>query len=56
MDDLTARLTTAGASPLRVLLVGMGVTNRAVAGALIRRGHRVVAADDRVLRHTIVES
>ena len=29
------------------LLVGMGVTNRAVAGALLRRGHRVVAVDDR---------
>lgn len=48
MDDLTARLTAADARPLRALLVGMGVTNRAVAGALIRRGHRVVAADDRV--------
>jgi len=31
-----------------VLLVGMGITNRAVAGALLRRGHRVIAVDDRV--------
>jgi len=29
------------------LLVGMGVTNRAVAGALMRRGHSVVAVDDK---------
>lgn len=34
------------ASPRRVLLVGMGVTNRAVAGALIRRGHVPLAVDD----------
>ncbi len=34
--------------PVRVLLVGMGVANRAVAGALLRRGHRVVAVDDSV--------
>ena len=33
--------------PRRALLVGMGVTNRAVAGALLRRGHDVVAVDDR---------
>ena len=33
-------------SPQQVLLVGMGVTNRAVAGALMRRDHRVVAIDD----------
>jgi len=32
--------------PQRVLLVGMGVTNRAVAGALVRRHHLVVAVDD----------
>ena len=31
----------------RALVVGMGVTNRAVAGALLRRGHSVVAVDDR---------
>ncbi len=31
----------------RVLLVGMGVTNRAVAGSLLRRRHEVVAVDDR---------
>ncbi len=30
-----------------VLLAGMGVTNRAVAGALLRRGHTVIAVDDR---------
>ena len=34
------------ASPQSVLLVGMGVANRAVAGALVRRGHSVVAIDD----------
>lgn len=39
-DDLRSGSCTA-------LLVGMGVTNRAVAGALIRRGHSVVAVDDR---------
>lgn len=33
-------------SRCRVVLVGMGVTNRAVAGALVRRGHDVVAVDD----------
>jgi len=33
--------------PRRALLVGMGVTNRAVAGALLRRGHSVTAVDDR---------
>jgi UDP-N-acetylmuramoylalanine--D-glutamate ligase len=32
--------------PMRALLVGMGVTNRAVAAALMRRGHAVVAVDD----------
>ncbi len=32
--------------PQRVLLVGMGVTNRSVAGALLRRHHFVVAVDD----------
>ena len=35
------------ASPARVLVVGMGITNRAVAAALLRRGHAVVAVDDR---------
>ncbi|MEM8705475.1 MAG: UDP-N-acetylmuramoyl-L-alanine--D-glutamate ligase [Actinomycetota bacterium] len=34
------------AVPRTALLVGMGVANRAVAGALLRRGHRVVAIDD----------
>ena len=32
--------------PATVLLVGMGLANRAVAGALLRRGHSVIAADD----------
>ncbi len=32
--------------PQRVLLVGMGVANRSVAGALLRRHHLVVAVDD----------
>ena len=45
MSDFADRLL---ARPHRVLLVGMGITNRAVAGALIRRGHTVVAVDDRV--------
>lgn len=43
MTDLRARLAT----PLRALVVGMGVTNRAVVGALLRRGHSVTAVDDR---------
>ena len=34
------------ASPASALLVGMGVANQAVAGALARRGHAVVAVDD----------
>ncbi|MAT20959.1 MAG: UDP-N-acetylmuramoyl-L-alanine--D-glutamate ligase [Acidimicrobiaceae bacterium] len=34
------------ASPTSALLAGMGVANRAVAGALARRGHTVVAVDD----------
>ena len=34
------------ASPQSALLVGMGVANRAVAGALVRRGHSVIAIDD----------
>ena len=34
------------ASPTSALLVGMGVANRAVAGALARRSHAVVAVDD----------
>ncbi len=37
---------TLRAGPRRALLVGMGVTNRAVAGALARRGHQVTAVDD----------
>ncbi|MDW3218515.1 MAG: UDP-N-acetylmuramoyl-L-alanine--D-glutamate ligase [Acidimicrobiales bacterium] len=41
--DLRARL----AAPVRALVVGMGVTNRAVVGALLRRGHAVTAVDDR---------
>ncbi|MEZ5244412.1 MAG: UDP-N-acetylmuramoyl-L-alanine--D-glutamate ligase [Acidimicrobiales bacterium] len=50
MSELVARLEATGsdARPLRALLVGMGITNRAVAGALLRRGHRIVAIDDRV--------
>ncbi|MEZ5167905.1 MAG: UDP-N-acetylmuramoyl-L-alanine--D-glutamate ligase [Acidimicrobiales bacterium] len=45
---MTAPLSSGLTSgPCRVLLVGMGVTNRAVAGALLRRGHSVVAVDDR---------
>jgi UDP-N-acetylmuramoylalanine--D-glutamate ligase len=50
MGDLFDRLGAVGpdARPLRALLIGMGVTNRAVAGALLRRGHRIVAIDDRV--------
>jgi UDP-N-acetylmuramoylalanine--D-glutamate ligase len=50
MSEFAERLAGVGhgARPLRALLVGMGVTNRAVAGALIRRGHGVVAVDDRV--------
>lgn len=43
MTDLHARL----AAPVRALVVGMGVTNRAVVGALLRRGHAVTAVDDR---------
>lgn len=39
LDDLLA-------SPRAALLVGFGVANRAVAGALVRRGHSVVAVDD----------
>lgn len=35
------------ASPCSALLVGFGVANRAVAAALVARGHRVVALDDR---------
>jgi UDP-N-acetylmuramoylalanine--D-glutamate ligase len=35
------------ASPCSALLVGFGVTNRAVAAALVRRGHTVVVIDDR---------
>jgi UDP-N-acetylmuramoylalanine--D-glutamate ligase len=32
--------------PERLVLVGFGAANRAVAAALVRRGHRVVATDD----------
>lgn len=35
------------ASPCSALLVGFGLTNRAVAAALVRRGHAVVVVDDR---------
>jgi UDP-N-acetylmuramoylalanine--D-glutamate ligase len=31
---------------MRALLVGFGVTNRAVADAMIQRGHEVIVADD----------
>ena len=34
-------------SPRAALLVGFGVTNRAVAAALVRRGHSVTVIDDR---------
>ena len=34
-------------SPCSALLVGFGVANRAVAAALVQRGHRVVVVDDR---------
>jgi len=40
------------------LLFGMGITNRAVAGALLRRGHSVTAVDDRpsnVLRNACAD-
>jgi UDP-N-acetylmuramoylalanine--D-glutamate ligase len=43
----SAFLDALRAGPKRALLVGMGVTNRAVAGALLRRGHQVTAVDDR---------
>lgn len=33
--------------PARLLLVGFGVTNRAVAAALVARGHEVTVTDDR---------
>ncbi len=46
--SLPADVVDPAAGPRRALLVGMGVTNRAVAGALIRRGHSVVAVDDHV--------
>ena len=35
------------ATPAPALLVGFGVANRAVAAALVARGHSVVALDDR---------
>jgi UDP-N-acetylmuramoylalanine--D-glutamate ligase len=43
---MSAFVDALNAGPRRALLVGMGVTNRAVAGALLRRGHEVVAVDD----------
>ncbi|MEM7141488.1 MAG: UDP-N-acetylmuramoyl-L-alanine--D-glutamate ligase [Actinomycetota bacterium] len=43
MTDLADLL----ASPSRTLVVGMGLANRAVTGALLRRGHTVIAVDDR---------
>jgi UDP-N-acetylmuramoylalanine--D-glutamate ligase len=46
MSGRIARALDAGSCT--VLLVGMGITNRAVAGALLRRGHRVIAVDDKV--------
>ncbi len=42
-DDIDRRIAEGG---LSWLLVGMGVTNRSVAGALLHRGHSVVAVDD----------
>ena len=42
----TTSLDEVLASPTSALLVGMGVANRAVAGALARRDHTVVAVDD----------
>ena len=36
-----------GAVPHRVLLVGFGLANQAVAAALLARGHRVAVTDDR---------
>jgi UDP-N-acetylmuramoylalanine--D-glutamate ligase len=42
MSELDAVL----ASPRRALLVGLGITNRAVAGALVRRGNHPVGVDD----------
>lgn len=35
------------AAPISALVVGFGVANQAVAAALVRRGHAVVATDDR---------
>jgi len=45
MTDFADRLNS---GPCHALLVGMGVTNRAVAGALLRRGHSITAVDDSV--------
>ncbi|MEO0495504.1 MAG: hypothetical protein AAF081_19020, partial [Actinomycetota bacterium] len=42
----TTSLDEVLAVPTSALLVGMGVANRAVAGALVRRGHTVLAIDD----------
>jgi len=39
--------TPLAAVPEHVLLVGFGLANRAVAAALLRRGHRAAATDDR---------
>lgn len=44
---MTGVLDRLGEEPQRALLVGMGVANRATAGALVRRNHEVVAVDDR---------
>lgn len=46
MTGPIARALDAGSCT--VLLVGMGITNRAVAGALLRRDHRLIAVDDKV--------
>jgi UDP-N-acetylmuramoylalanine--D-glutamate ligase len=41
--DIAERVTE---GPVHALLVGFGLANRAVAGALLARGHSVVATDD----------
>ena len=40
-------MTPVAAPPIENLVIGLGVTGRAVAGALHRRGHAVVAVEDR---------
>ncbi len=47
-EDTGCIAAALASGPQRVLLVGMGITNRSVAGALIRRRHAVVAVDDHV--------